>query len=133
VVSRHAATVRQLGRFGLLAFANPFPKFLETIVKIRRFERPVAIFVGLGFPREVDSVLEAYQVLTEWPSGSRGPAHGMALDSCRAALTDEVDGEAVRAAFEAFARERGILAPDALAQSAMAAAQEWIGEPALRN
>ena len=25
------------------------------------FHKPVSIFVGLGFPREVDSVLEAYQ------------------------------------------------------------------------
>jgi hypothetical protein len=96
-------------------------------VKIRRFDRPVSIFVGLGFPRDVETVLDAYQVLTEWPSASRGAAHERALTRCRAALADGGDVQGVRTAFETFARERGILAPDALAASAKAAAREWIG------
>ena len=99
-------------------------------MKSRRFERPVAIFVGLGFPREVETVLEACQVLTEWPHGGRGPLHEAALANCRAALAGGADPASVRTAFEAFARERGILASDALAESALPAAQEWIGPDA---
>jgi hypothetical protein len=96
-------------------------------VKIRRFDRPVSIFVGLGFPRDVETVLDAYQVLTEWPAASRGPAHERALARCRAVLAGEADAGRVRAAFETFARERGILAPEALAASARAAATGWLG------
>jgi hypothetical protein len=99
----------------------------EVSVKIRRFDRPVSIFVGLGFPRDVETVLEAYQVLTEWPAASRGAAHERALVRCRAALADGGDVQGVRTAFETFARERGILAPDALTASAKAAAREWLG------
>ena len=95
-------------------------------MKSRRFERPVAIFVGLGFPREVETVIEAYQVLTEWPNGGRGPLYEPALASCRAALAGNAEPASVGSAFEAFARERGILASDALAETAMRAAREWI-------
>jgi hypothetical protein len=93
----------------------------------KRFDRPVSIFVGLGFPHDVETVLEAYQVLTEWPAASHNPAYERALACCRAGLADEADAQSVRAAFETFARERGILAPDALAASAKAAASEWLG------
>jgi hypothetical protein len=93
----------------------------------KRFDQPVSIFVGLGFPHDVETVLEAYQVLTEWPAASHNPAYERALDRCRAGLADGADTESVRAAFETFARERGILAPDALAASATAAAREWLG------
>jgi hypothetical protein len=102
-----------------------FPRSPEVILKSTRFERPVSIFVGLGFPRDVENVLDAYQVLTEWPASSRGPAYERALARCRAALAGEADAESVRSAFEAFARVRGVLAPEALASSAAAAAREW--------
>jgi hypothetical protein len=93
----------------------------------KRFDRPVSIFVGLGFPRDVETVLDAYQVLTEWPPASRGPAFEHAFAHCSAALADGADVQSVRTTFEAFARGRGILAPDALAASATAAAREWLG------
>ncbi|ESX82905.1 MULTISPECIES: DUF982 domain-containing protein [unclassified Mesorhizobium] len=76
----------------------------------KSFGRPVPILVGLGFPRHVENVWQAYDVLNEWPS--RGPAHKAAFDACRAGLADEVDTQTVRAAFEAFARKAGILAHD---------------------
>ena len=30
-----------------------------------RFERPVTVLVGLGFPRSIESVLEAYTLLQD--------------------------------------------------------------------
>lgn len=91
----------------------------------KRFDQPVAIFVGLGFPHDVDNVWEAYGLLVEW-NGKRGPTHVMALNACRGALSNEADVEAARIAFVAFARSRGILAPDALAKAAARAAEEWL-------
>lgn len=78
------------------------------------FERPVSIFVGLGFPTSIDNVLDAHRILTDW-DGSRGPAHGAAVNACKAALRGEVDGETVRGIFSAFAKAHGIVVPDAVA------------------
>jgi hypothetical protein len=90
-----------------------------------RFEQPVSIFIGLGFPREVETPSEAFQVLNEW-DGVRSASHATALNACRAACTGEVDVEMARNVFEAFARSRGILAPDALAMAAQQAIDEWM-------
>ena len=73
------------------------------------FKQPVPIFVGLGFPHQVESVAEAHQILSDWPAASRGFDHAMTLDACRSALAGDVDAETARAAFERFARRRGIL------------------------
>jgi len=101
-------------------------RFEEKTVTTRRFDRSVSIFVGLGFPREVETVLDAYQVLMDWPATSRSADHELALEICRAALAGETDAEAAREAFEAFARERDILAADALAASARRFARDWV-------
>jgi hypothetical protein len=90
-----------------------------------RFAQPVSIFIGLGFPHDVESASEAYRVLNEW-TGGRGPAHTFALDICRAAMAGQDKPENARLAFEAFARSRGILAPDALVETASRAAEEWL-------
>ena len=70
------------------------------------FPRPVSIFVGLGFPREIDSVLEAYQLLNEWPQTTRGPKHLDALHNCAAVLGRRGSARDARRAFEAFAADR---------------------------
>ncbi|WP_353645927.1 DUF982 domain-containing protein [Mesorhizobium sp. WSM2239] len=55
----------------------------------------------------------AFELLNDWPSRDRGPAHdAAAIDACRAALACECDDETARRAFEAFARDSGILAPE---------------------
>ncbi|GLS33737.1 Protein of unknown function [Mesorhizobium albiziae] len=90
-----------------------------------RFAQPVSIFVGIGFPRDVETLTEAFQVLNEW-TGARGPMHTTALNVCLAALAGQAETETARLAFEAFARARGMLAPDALADAAMLAASDWI-------
>jgi len=91
-----------------------------------RFAHPVSIFVGLGFPREVETVEQSFEVLSEW-SGSRGPTHSMALAKTRSALRGEDDAATARIAFEAFARKVGILAPEALENAAAKAIEEWMG------
>lgn len=89
------------------------------------FTRTVPVFVGLGFPYEVSSVLEAYQFIVEW-AGSRSPAYAATLAICQSALVGDNDVESARVAFEAFARSRGILAPEAIELAAARAADEWM-------
>ena len=91
----------------------------------KSFIRPVPVFVGLGFPYEVSSVLEAYKFLEEW-TGSRSPTYAATLAVCHSALVGDKDVESARVAFEAFARARGILAPDAIELAAARAADEWM-------
>lgn len=91
----------------------------------RRFSHPVSIFIGMGFPYDIESVGDAYVVLNEWP-GSRSPTFTAAFGVCKAALAGKKDPESARIAFEAFARARGILAPDALELAVARAAEEWM-------
>jgi hypothetical protein len=48
------------------------------------FKQPVSILVGLGFPAEVRSVMDAYRHLVEWPASLRDTAHSIALKACGA-------------------------------------------------
>lgn len=90
----------------------------------KRFDRPVSIFVGLGFPLDVETLLDAFHILAEW-TGTRGPDHERAYESCRLALSGRIDVTEARQDFEAFASERGILARDAIAVAATRLAREW--------
>jgi len=90
----------------------------EFRMKNISFPQPISIFVGLGFPREVGDVLEAYKLLNEWPEGGRGPAHLGALHTCAAALGGHGTGLDAWEAFQAFAVDRGILASEANQRSA---------------
>jgi len=76
------------------------------------FRRPVTILVGLGFPAEVRSVMDAYRHLAEWPASLRYTAHSIALKACRAALRGEIEAETARGLFAAFAEKHDLLAPD---------------------
>jgi hypothetical protein len=90
------------------------------------FDRPVSIFVGLGFPHDVETVRQAHQLLTEWSVASRGPHHAAALESCEATLAGQVPASSVREVIEIFARGRGVLASDALEVSVRNVANEWL-------
>ena len=81
---------------------------------VQPFESPVSVFVGLGYPRQVDNAFEAFELLCEW-HGPRGPTHAAALKACRAALDGKVEAETARGVLEAFARATGCLVPDAAA------------------
>lgn len=75
------------------------------------FEKPVRVWVGLGFPRQLNTVADAYQMLLGWHGNS--PEQKAALRACRAALAGEVDAETARGVFMAFARKKDIVVEDA--------------------
>ncbi|MCG7505116.1 DUF982 domain-containing protein [Mesorhizobium retamae] len=89
-----------------------------------RFDNPVSIFMGLGFPRDVENVLEAYDVLLEW-NGTRDSEHAAAIASCREAIARKQPAADARTAFERFAHNKGILTEEALDRAALTVAQEW--------
>lgn len=76
------------------------------------FRQPVTILVGLGFPAEVRSVMDAYRHLTEWPGSFRDTAHAVALKACQAALRGDIEAETARGLFAAFAAKHDLLAPE---------------------
>jgi hypothetical protein len=76
------------------------------------FKKPVRIFVGLGQPREIRNVLDAYMFLDDAPGYIRNAAQAMAFKACKAALSGEIEAETARGAFEAFARKHDLLAPE---------------------
>lgn len=76
------------------------------------FKKPVPILVGLGFPTEVKSVMEAYRHLVEWPTSLRDGPHSVALKACSAALRGEIEAETARGLFAAFAEKHDLLAPE---------------------
>jgi hypothetical protein len=71
------------------------------------FIKPVLVWVGLGFPRQLNTVADAYQFLMEWCGNS--PEQKAALRACKAALAGDVDTETARSAFTAFAGKKDIL------------------------
>jgi len=76
------------------------------------FRKPVTILVGLGFPAEIRSVIDAYRHLVEWPVSFRDAAHSVALKACQAALRGEIEAETARGLFSAFAEKHKFLAPE---------------------
>ena len=76
------------------------------------FKEPVPVLVGLGFPAEVRSVMDAYRYLSEWPTSLRDAAHSIALKACGAALRGEIEADTARGLFTAFAEKHDVLAPN---------------------
>lgn len=81
-------------------------------MKPDQFREPVTILVGLGFPAEVRTVMDAYRHLAEWPASNRDTAHSIALKACSASLRGEIEAETARGLFAAFAARHDLLAPD---------------------
>lgn len=82
------------------------------------FEQPVTILVGLGFPADVRSVMDAYRHLAEWPTSLRDTAHSVAVKACQAALRGEIEAETAHGLFAAFAAKHDLLAPETAAIAA---------------
>lgn len=81
----------------------------------RHFDRPVKVWTGLGFVRQIATVFEAYQFAREWCGNS--PEQRAAIRACRAAMAGDIDPETARGVFVAFLRRKDILAdsvPDTL-------------------
>jgi hypothetical protein len=91
------------------------------------FERPLVLFVGLGFPHQLNDAGEAFQLLSELPPRDHGAAHAAALAACRAAMQGSVDPETARGIVAAYARARGMLANETLAPAAMEAKHDLLG------
>ena len=93
-------------------------------MKEPKFDQPVSVFVGLGFPREVSKVLDAYDILVEW-NGIPDLDRAGAIEVCRKALNGKRNGRDARKAFEGFALNKGILAEDAYERAVDELAHEW--------
>ena len=74
------------------------------------FEKPVLVWVGLGFPRQLNTVFDAHQFARDRCGNS--PEQRAAIRACKAALAGEVDAETARGVFAAFARKKDILIED---------------------
>ena len=74
------------------------------------FEKPVRVWVGLGFPRQLNTVVDAYQFVSEYHGNSL--EQKAAINACRAALTGDVDAETARGILVAFARKKDLLVED---------------------
>lgn len=89
-----------------------------------KFDQLVPVFIGLGFPREVASVIEAYDILIEW-NGIRDLDQTGAIEVCRKALNGKRTGRDARKAFQQFAINKGILSEEAYSRAASTLGQEW--------
>ncbi|MBB4483238.1 hypothetical protein GGE46_005859 [Rhizobium etli] len=82
------------------------------MMKPDMFRQPVSVLVGLGFPVEVRSVMDAYRHLAEWPASLRDSAHSIAPKACGAALRGEIEPETARGLYAAFAEKHDLLVPE---------------------
>lgn len=91
------------------------------------FECPIVLFVGLGFPRQLNNATDAYQALADMPRRDRDHAHETAMKACRAAIAGDIEPETARGVVEAFAKARGMLVDEILAPHAIAARHDLLG------
>lgn len=76
------------------------------------FKEPVRILMGLGIPRDIETVFQAYTFLSERRSDPLDTDHILARKTCLAAINRSVDAETARAAFLRYAERHDMLAPD---------------------
>ncbi|MBZ9809733.1 MULTISPECIES: DUF982 domain-containing protein [unclassified Mesorhizobium] len=76
------------------------------------FHSPVALTVGLGFKREIASLAEMHDFLTEWTTSRRGPLYRNAVKACALAIPGYITIEQARRALVEFAEAAGILWPE---------------------
>ncbi|MER9331175.1 DUF982 domain-containing protein [Mesorhizobium sp. M0488] len=81
-------------------------------IERKRFSKPVRVLLGLGYPAEISTVMQAYALLSDWPPSRRDAAHAIALDTCKTAFAAAGSSEAARRMFVAFARKNDLLAPE---------------------
>lgn len=79
------------------------------------FDRPVTILVGLGYPKQIKTVFEAYQFLMDWSGNS--PEQRAAARACKAALAGDIEPATARGVFVAFAAKKDLLAPDFIVEA----------------
>lgn len=79
-------------------------------MRSRMFRTPVRVWVGLGFPRQLNTIVDAYQFALDWCGNS--PGQKAAIRACKAALLGDIDVETARGVFVAFARKKDLLVAD---------------------
>lgn len=92
------------------------------------FSSPVAVMIGLGAKREVCSLREMHEFLTDWPPSRRTDVYRTAVRACAAARGGHLTVEQARRAFVEFARISGILWPDmdgVIANAALRGSRDW--------
>ena len=89
--------VTKIPLFSFLAIKSP-----EPIFDVPFCHKDFVVLVGLGFPAEVHTVMEAYRHLAEWPASLRDAAHSLALKACCAALRGDIEAETARGLFAAL-------------------------------
>lgn len=89
---------------------------------MKRFDKPVTLLIGLGFPARIESVPEAYALLSDWPYAGRNASFEVALNACKAGMAGEIEPEIVATALAEFGRRNDILLDDPAPQQAGRAA-----------
>lgn len=78
----------------------------------KQFPRPVSVLVGLGFPRRIDTPLEAYMFLTAASALQHDEAYEATLATCQMALAGTAPVEEANDIFAAYARRCGLYVED---------------------
>jgi hypothetical protein len=82
------------------------------------FLHPVTVLVGLGVPRSINNVREAFAYLDDVPTLHRDEVYHATCDAFRDAMTGRCSAQEAHDVFVAYARRRGFLLegplPDAL-------------------
>jgi Protein of unknown function (DUF982) len=76
------------------------------------FEEPLTVLVGLGFPRQISSLLDAIRYLDEQPSFLRDEAFHATYGACQDALNGDITSDEARDILCALLRRRGTLLED---------------------
>lgn len=77
------------------------------------FFTTVAVSAGLGLRREIASLSEMHEFLTEWEPSRRSISYDAAVAAVEAARAGDISVAAARDAFITFANTAGILWPEA--------------------
>ncbi len=78
----------------------------------KQFPRPVSVLVGLGFPRRIDTPLEAYMFLSAAPGLLHDEAFDATMATCQMALAGTASVEEANDVFAAYARRCGLFVED---------------------
>jgi hypothetical protein len=73
------------------------------------FASPIVVFVGMGFPLEIRSVMDALRYLDSQPALLRDEAFEATHGACRDALIGKTSVAEARDVLCALARRRGVL------------------------
>lgn len=76
------------------------------------FQVPVRVFFGIGVPRDIVTVTQAYAWLQNCRTVHRTEVHVTAVQACKAAFAKQVNAEAVRRSVARFAEHSGLMVPD---------------------